>query len=172
MAKRAAIRREEEGAESAFLKLVPGSRCSNNCRLGDVIVPVDGTDHYVEIKHCDSKGESINQVRAIKFIPCVIFAPRRACWYILSADQLVRLAASKARGQHTELAFECMLFTLNSLASTSFSKATDAELDDTLRVAIRCGVSATGLRELMTALLADITTMKKQYIELVRRMDH
>lgn len=120
MAKRQAIRLEGQGAEAAFLKLVPGSRPSTNAKLGDVLVVVDGAEHFVEIKECHANygvSGTINQVRAIKFITCVIWAPSRDCWYVLSPDQLVLLASTKSRGQHTEIPFECMNLSLDSIPS-------------------------------------------------------
>lgn len=171
MAKRQAIRNEGKPAEQAFLRLVPGSRPSDIAKLGDVVVALDCAEHYVEVKHCDSVGESINQVRAIKFIPCVIYAPRRNSWYILSPDQLVRLAATKSRGHHNEIPFECMNFTLGSLSDDFHSKATDAELATKLHAAIRRGAAASNLQELMTSLLQEISTVKSRYIDAVRRAD-
>lgn len=174
MAKRQAIRLEGQGAESAFLKLVTGSRASDNAKLGDVIVPVDRVDHYVEVKECHAEegaGGTINQVRAIKFITCVVWAPNQRCWYILSPDQLVRLASTKSRGQHTEIPFESMNFTLGSLSEDFHSKATDAELQTKVHAAIRRGVAAGNLRDLMASLLKEIIAVKNRYIEEVRRTD-
>ena len=65
-------------AESRFIELVEESKKNNgDSALGDAIVQVDGLDYYVEVKKCGSsvgKGGTINQVRAIKYIPCVIWA--------------------------------------------------------------------------------------------------
>lgn len=174
MAKRQAIRLEGKGAESEFLRLVPNSRASDNARLGDVIVSVDDTQHYVEVKECHApagSGGTINQVRAIKFITCVVQAPQQRCWYILSPDQLVRLAATKRRGQHTEIPFESMNFTLGSLSSDFHSKASDGELAANVEAAIRRGVAAENLKSLMESLLAEIVAVKQRYIEEVRRSE-
>lgn len=174
MAKRQAIRREGQGAEAAFLRLVEASRTSDNAKLGDVIVRVDAADHYVEVKECHAAqggGGTINQVRAIKFITCVVWAPNQHCWYILSPDQLVRLASTKSRGQHTEIPYECMNFTLGSLPDDFHSKATDAELNAKVAAAIRRGAAAGDLRELMHLLLIEIIAVKTRYIEAVREVD-
>lgn len=174
MAKRQAIRLEGRGAESEFLRLVPNSRASDNAKLGDVIVSVDGSQHYVEVKECHYpavKGDTINQVRAIKFITCVVQAPQQRCWYILSPDQLVRLAATKSRGQHTEIPFESMNFTLKSLSNEFHSKAPDAELAIRVTEAIRRGAAAENLKDLMNSLLTEIVAVKQRYIEAVRRSE-
>jgi hypothetical protein len=174
MAERQAIRLEGKAAESAFRKLVRDSRASDEAKRGDVIVPVDGVDHYVEVKECHAPagaGGTINQVRAIKFITCVVWAPNHGCWYVLSPDQLVRLAATKSRGQHTEIPFESMNFTLASLGSQFHSKATDATLDLEVRAAIRRGQAAGELGRLMTSLLGEIRQLRERWIEKVRDAD-
>lgn len=174
MAERQAIRLEGKAAESAFRRLVRDSRASDEAKRGDVIVPVDGKDHYVEVKECHAPagaGGTINQVRAIKFITCVVWAPNHRCWYILSPDQLVRLAATKSRGQHTEIPFESMNFTLASLGSQSHAKATDDTLDCEVRAAIRRGLAAGGLRKLMESLLKEIHQVRERWIEKVRDAD-
>ncbi len=175
MTKRQAIRREGEGAEQAFLRLVPSSRGTDDARRGDVIVTVDGIDHYVEVKECHAsvgQGGTVNQVRPIKFIACVIWAPNQGCWYILSPDQLVLLAATKKRGQHTEIPFECMNFTLGSLPEHLHSRASDAELGVTVLAAIRRGAKAEKMSGLMSALLRDIRAIKNKYIEAVCQADN
>lgn len=110
-------------------------------------------------------------MRAIKFITCVVWAPNHRCWYILSPDQLVRLAATKSRGQHTEIPFESMNFTLASLGSQSHAKATDDTLDCEVRAAIRRGLAAGGLRKLMESLLKEIHQVRERWIEKVRDAD-
>jgi hypothetical protein len=78
---RQAIRNEGQKAESLFLDLVSTARHSDAARRGDAIVEVDGSDYYVELKECHAspgRGGTINQVRAIKYITCVIWAPEYA----------------------------------------------------------------------------------------------
>jgi hypothetical protein len=153
---------------------VPNSSPSDNAKDGDVIVTVDKARHYVEIKECHaSKGAlgTINQVRPIKYITCVVWAPLRGYWYILSPDQLVLLAALKRRGQHTEIPFESMDFSLGSLSNDYHSKATDSDLPAAIEAAIRRGAKARHMKELMDSLLADIQELKTKYIEAVRQAD-
>lgn len=171
---RQAIRGEGDKGEQAFLQLVPRSRASENAKLGDVIVKVDGVDHYVEVKECHAgAGETgtINQVRSIKFIPCVVYAPAQRCWYVLSADQLVHLAANKGRGQHTEIPFESMNFSLRSLDAQYHTKVADTGLADAVTAAIRRGVEATEERALMESLMGDIEKVKSKYIKAVRDLE-
>lgn len=171
---RQAIRGEGDAGEQAFLRLVSGSRASDNAKLGDVIVKVDGVEHYVEVKECHAgAGETgtINQVRSIKFIPCVVYAPIQRCWYVLSADQLVHLAASKERGQHTEIPFESMNFSLRSLDAQYHSKVADAGLADAVVAAIRRGEQASDEKALMASLLAEIEAIKKKYIKAIHDLE-
>jgi len=74
--KRQIIRHEGDDAEKRFLKMVSGSRETNNGKNGDAIVEVDDKYYYIEIKECSSttmnKG-TINQIRPIKYIPLVIW---------------------------------------------------------------------------------------------------
>jgi hypothetical protein len=174
MAKRQAIRLQGEGAEDAFLKLVPGSRKSPNAKSGDVVVPLDGSEHFVEVKECHAearKGGTINQVRAIKYITCVVWAPNQGCWYVVAPDQLVRFAANKTRGQHTEIPFESMNFNLASIGPTLHTKANNQELATAVHTAIRRGLASPKLGELMISLLDEIVALKRRYIDAVHKID-
>ena len=166
MAKRAAIRNEGRKAEHRFTELVREARPSDSFRRGDAIVTVDGQNAYVEVKECHAnigKGGTINQVRAIKYICCVIWAPNHDCWYVISPDQLVRLAATKDRGQHTEIPFECMNFSLTSIPDNLHTKCKDGQLTETVQEAIRRGRRNTGLHEMMRRLLEEVKSIKERY---------
>lgn len=171
MARRQAIRLEGQDAERRFLDLVPDSRDSDHARKGDAIVTVDGEDSYVEIKECHAAATAngtINQVRAIKFICCVIWAPNHGCWYVISPDQLVGVAATKPRGQHTEIPFESMNFGLRSLPEELHSRCSDAELGEVVREAIRRGRRRVDVAQLLVQMLDDIVALKERYREQVR----
>jgi hypothetical protein len=146
MAEQSSIRNEGEGAKEAFLQFVPGSRASDNAKRGNVLVAVDGEEHYVQIRECHYSegkgGDTINQVRPIKFITCVVWAPNLNRWYVLAPDQLVRLAASKNRGHHNEIPFECMQFSLRSLSAEYHITSSDSELAAKVQTAIRRGAAA------------------------------
>lgn len=173
MARRAAIRLEGQDAERRFLDLVPDSRDSDKARKGDAIVTVDGVDSYVEIKECHAAATAsgtINQVRAIKFICCVIWAPNHGHWYVISPDQLVGVAATKPRGQHTEVPFESMNFGLRSLPEELHTKSSDEQLGDVVREAIRRGRKRTDVADLLERMLGDIVALKERYRDEVRRL--
>lgn len=173
MAKRAAIRNEGQEAETRFIRLVAQSRPSDIAKAGDAVVNVDGHDAYVEIKECHAKpGKTgtINQVRAIKYITCVIWAPEHRCWYVISADQLVGVAATKTRGQHTEIPFESMNFGLHSLPNSLHAKCNDDTLSETVHAAVRRSRRHQQIQDAMSELLREIEELKTRYIGQVQRL--
>ncbi|MSQ41393.1 MAG: hypothetical protein EXR55_07065 [Dehalococcoidia bacterium] len=124
---RQAIRREGDHAVARFLELVDGSRASGDQKKGDAVVLIDKQDFYVEIKECHAppgRSGTLNQIRPIKYTPLMVQAPQRGCWYVVPAGELVRMAANKDRGQHTEIAFECMNLTLAQLEGEDSSRQT------------------------------------------------
>ena len=90
--------------------------------------------HYLEIKQCHSN--TVNQVRAIKFIPLIILAPNLAPrWVVLPPQEVVRLVAGRARGQHTEIPFESANLSLNGIPDRF--RCPDQELPQRVEEAIR-----------------------------------
>ncbi len=97
------ISHEGEDAEGLFRQLT-GARPSDIKARGDAILDVDHEAHYVEVKKCSSN--TINQVRAIKFIPLVVWDSRTDRWHVMAPDEIVRRIVERDRGQHTEIALE------------------------------------------------------------------
>lgn len=158
---RQAIRNEGAAAEQAFLELVLNSRPSDSAKQGDAIVTVDGIDTYVEIKYVTSN--TINQVRAIKFIPLVIYSPQRIerPWAVLPAQEVVRMVLPKDRGQHTEIALECASLSLSRV--NEVFRSADTELDDVVRDAIRATRRYPKLGQLLSQLLQGIRFLNQTY---------
>lgn len=55
------------------------------------------------------KGAStatLNQVRAVKYIPLVVYFEPHKEWYVVPAHEVVAIVSKKIRGQHTENPFE------------------------------------------------------------------
>ena len=50
-----AIRNEGSNAEDLFIGLLSNATTSDNAKLGDAIVDVDGESHYVELKECHAE---------------------------------------------------------------------------------------------------------------------
>ncbi len=162
---RQAIRAEGDHAVACFLRLVIGGRASDDQKQGDAVIPVDDGDYYVEIKECHAAfggPGTINQIRAIKYTPLVIQAPERRCWYVVPASELVRLAAQKERGQHTEIPFECMNLALAQLEDRGF-ECSDQDLSSRVMEAVRIGKREDRLRVLMGDLLQAIRELGEEY---------
>lgn len=145
------ISNQGRASEAFFLELVPGSRKADSTSMGDATVIVDGAETPVEIKKCDTATNgTINQIRAIKFIPMVVHNPSRNCWYVVPATELVRYSIRKERGQHTEISFESMNL---SLSQISHFRCRSEHLATTLQEAIRFDRQHEALRQYMASLL-------------------
>lgn len=168
------IRNEGEEAEQRFDDLVTSSGQPLDAKLGDRTVRIGADTHHIEIKRCRApadKSGTINQVRAIKFIPMAIWAPVRDVWYVISPGDLVRMAASKSRGQHTEIPFECMNLSLPAATSRSAEhwlkfQCADEDLEEAVNDAILAGSREANLKAAMSDLLAELKGLRSKYQRL------
>ena len=156
--KRQAIRHEGDTAENRFLELVKGSMKSDNSKRGDALVPYKGSMRYVEIKECHS--DTINQVRAVKYIPLIIYTgDGSAPWIVIPPQEVVRLVATKSRGQHTEVPFESANLSKKRLPIGLH--ASDANLDQSVRTAIEKGEKFTEVEEVMNLLIKKLQILNR-----------
>ncbi len=95
-------------AERLFRELTGAERPPRPC---DGDAELEG--RLVEIKQASTN--TLNQVRAVKYIPLAAFDTRSSQWYVVSPDDIVRLVANKTRGQHTENPFESATLSLRAL---------------------------------------------------------
>ncbi len=149
------------------MNLVKHTRKPEKQKDGDCLVVVDDNVVAVEIKECHASAEksgTLNQIRPIKYIPCVVYAPERGCWYVVPAHELVKLAAKKSRGQHNEIPFECCNLSLNSLEEF---RCTDDELDGRVRQAIRSSQDAVVLRDAMVELKKELAQINARFKRVV-----
>ena len=133
---------------------------------------VDGQEYHVEIKESHAlpgRSGPINQIRPIKYITLVVYAPRRECWYVVPPNDLVYLAAQKSRGQHTEIPFECMNLTIRQLDDQGF-KCIDADLPARVFEAVRKGKRDAETRKTMTNLFSAIKALRQEYKQKILRM--
>lgn len=86
----------------------------------------------IEIK--TATKSTLNQVRAVKYLPLVAYFIPTASWYVVPAHEVVRLVSRKARGQHTENPFESA--TLNLTQLSAFHVEGDGELLPAVHAAI------------------------------------
>jgi hypothetical protein len=157
---RQAIRHEGDKAEHLFLRLVGDSVKSRDSKRGDALVLVDGNQHYVEIKQCQSG--TINQVRAIKFIPLIVYAPNESNtpWLVVPPQEVIRLVLNKSRGQHTEIPFESANLSPNSISNKFRCK--DEDLETKVRDAIRDGSKHGDLQAVMNTLHSELIALKER----------
>ena len=101
-------------AEHLFQRLT-GATPAVSASKGDAVL--DG--HLVEVKQASSN--TLNQVRAVKFLPLVVYHRPSGSWYVIPAHEVVRRVAEKQRGQHTEIAFECATLSLATLTEFRLS---------------------------------------------------
>lgn len=95
--------------EELEFRLLTGAQPTKKSSLGDAVFEGE----FVEIKKASS--DTINQVRAVKFITLAIKNSKQDCWYVVPAHQVVNLVSKKKRGQHTENPFESSTLSLKKL---------------------------------------------------------
>lgn len=157
-------------AEKLFERLVPFALPSSTPSRGDVRVVVDETVHYVEVKTCRvAVSGTINQARAIKYLTIAVHAPtRRVPWIVLPAHVVLRRVAVRARGQHSEVAFENSTLTL--AAWVDAFACTEQELPDRVAEAIRAAAKFPELKRSMDLLLYDLKRLSYRTRDEVRQI--
>lgn len=135
-----------EGAEARFLALT-GALRAERAALGDALL--DG--HYIEVKQANS--QTLNQVRAVKYITLVAYQVPEKRWFVVPASEVVRQCANKGRGQHTENPFESATLSLGNLQD--YGIESEIDLRDACLAAIAEAQRYPRLAALMTTVLAD-----------------
>ena len=107
-----------DSAEEQFFYYT-SARKPDRAAEGDAVI--DG--RIVEIKQASSV--TINQVRAVKYIPLVVLDTRRNRWFVVPPDDVVRLVSRKKRGQHTENPFESATLSVNNIGQHEIGDPTE-----------------------------------------------
>ena len=144
-------------SEELFCKLLADVTVpSKGAALGDVRMVVDDKAYYVEIKRCESKkGGTLNQIRALKFIPLVVHLPEQnPTWMVIPPNKIIELVANRSRGQHTEIPFECITLSVSSRLDEF--RCEQDELEAKVEAAIREGQRQPLLQQCMADLKRDI----------------
>lgn len=128
--------------------------------LGDAVID----DHPVEIKRASST--TLNQVRAVKYIPLVAFHTPTQTWYVVPAHDVVRLVSAKGRGQHTENPFESATLSINHL--DSFQIPDESQLLNAVKEAITEANKYPKLSGEMSRVLAESKKLAKRSVSRVR----
>lgn len=88
-------------------------------RAAEADALLDG--HPVEVKRATSV--TLNQVRAVKYLPLVVHYAPGDEWYVIPAHVVVAAVSQKRRGQHTENPFESATLNLNNFAAQRIAGA-------------------------------------------------
>lgn len=145
--------------EEEFRRLT-GATTTARAALGDAVF--EGVN--IEVKAASS--DTLNQVRAVKYIPLVAYGSTSAAWYVIPANVVVRMVATRARGQHTENPFESCTLSLRKLAA--YRLHDPADLADVLRAAIAEAAREPQLRDEMSRTLAESRATAADSIARVR----
>jgi hypothetical protein len=135
-----------DSAEEAFRRLT-GARPPIRAADGDAVL--DGC--HIEVKK--ASADTLNQVRAVKFIPLVALHSPTGTWYVIPAPDVVKLVAQKERGQHTENPFESATLSLKKL--DGFKVRSESLLATAVREAIERGKSFPRLEAAMRGVLTE-----------------
>ncbi|MGI9119843.1 MAG: hypothetical protein ACR2G7_06965 [Acidimicrobiales bacterium] len=95
-------------AEELFRQMT-GAAPAERAAQGDALL--DG--HPVEVKRATSV--TLNQVRAVKYLPIVVHYSPTDEWYVIPAHVVIAGVSQKLRGQHTENPFESATLSLKKL---------------------------------------------------------
>jgi len=97
-------------AEELF-RAITGAEQAARAADGDAVL--EGTP--VEVKRATKV--TLNQVRALKYIPLVVHFQPRDEWYVVPAHVVVAAVSQRVRGQHTENPFESATMSVKSLGA-------------------------------------------------------
>ena len=106
-------------AEERYRLATGATKCAKSGD-GDAVLG----DCNVEVKK--ATAATLNQVRAVKYIPLVALHEPTDTWYVVPAHMIVCLVSSKGRGQHTENPFESA--TLNIFALGKYKLVSEKHL--------------------------------------------
>jgi hypothetical protein len=101
-----------------------GTRASGNAVL-------QGRD--VQIRQATTT--TLNQVRAVRYIPLVVHRLPQDRWYVIPPQIVVAAVCLKARGQHTENPFESANLSLDDFEAYEVKQPGEKLRDATLRAA-------------------------------------
>lgn len=147
-------------AEDEFRKLT-GAVLTERSALGDAVL--EGSP--VEIKRATSN--TLNQVRAVKYIPMAALYVPTDQWFVIPAHVIVLEVSRKRRGQHTENPFESATMSLGRLRHLAVERG---ELRLRTLQAIEESSRYVGLKEAMTRILLESRELAESSVSTVRRL--
>ncbi len=148
-------------AEEMFRELTGASKAPT-ASAGDAIL--EGCP--VEVKKATSN--TLNQVRAVKYIPLVAFHEPSGYWYVVPAHVIVAEVSRKRRGQHTENPFESNTLSIGRLVQSRVEDP--SELRSRTMNAIEASSHYPGLKHEMRHILDESRRLADDSVERVRRL--
>ena len=145
------ISKSGKSAEESFRKITGASK-SPKSSIGDAIL----CGYAIEVKKASSN--TINQVRAVKWIPLVVRDDKHDEWYVIPAPDVVELVSLKKRGQHTENPFESATL---SVAKIERFRVEKSELKNCVLRAVARGEKFSVLRKATEKVLSDSKKLAK-----------
>ena len=113
---------------------------------------------------------TINQVRAVKYLPIAIYYTPAGDWYVVPAHVVVAFVSRKERGQHTENPFESATLNLATLAR--WRVAEPAELRSATLAAIEASARYPALKQAMEQVRRRARTLADESLADVRALVH
>jgi hypothetical protein len=148
-------------AEEAFREYT-GATKPQRASAGDAILE----GHPVEVKRVASA--TLNQVRAVKYIPLVAYHEPSDSWYVIPAHAVVAAVSGKRRGQHTENPFESTTLSIHSL--DQFRVDDPGELRSRTMDAIEASSRYLELKQEMQRVLQESRRLADDSIERVKAL--
>lgn len=150
-------------AEELFRQMT-GAALADRAAEGDALL--DG--HPVEVKRATSV--TLNQVRAVKYLPIVVHYAPTDEWYVVPAHVVVAGVSQKRRGQHTENPFESATLSLKNLHA--WKVADPGRLREATLEAIAASDEYPELRASMEDVLRESRGLADSSLERVRALLH
>ena len=150
-------------AEELFRQMT-GAVPTERAAQGDALL--DG--HPVEIKRATKV--TLNQVRAVKYLPLVVHYAPTDDWYVVPAHVVVAAVSQKRRGQHSENPFESATLSVKNL--TAWKVDDSSRLRATTLDAIAASDEHPELRAAMEQVLRESRELADASLERVRTLVH
>ena len=152
-----------EKSEAAFRRIT-GATKPKRAADGDAVL--NGVN--IEVKHASST--TLNQVRAVKYIPLVAHHSPTSSWFVIPAPDIVVLVAQKPRGQHTENPFESATLNISKLGD--YRVKSEHHLKAAVQSAIKRADKFPELRQAMHDVLAQSKSLaKKSRADVLKLID-
>lgn len=150
-------------AEELF-RQITGATPADRASQGDALLE----GHPVEVKRATKV--TLNQVRAVKYLPLVVYFEPADEWYVVPAHVVVAGVSQKRRGQHTENPFECATLSLRNLRA--WRVEAEQDLRETTLDAIAESDRYPELRSAMEDVLGESRELADASLERVRELLH